>query len=678
MSTCNFTKQIKDYECLGDSLLKINDNFYNLDSGLCNVPTAKAGIGIDVNNSVLTEQNFSKFIVSTHNSFDYRTTFDSYDNLAAETTIALTDQTTLKVTEFPYDNDDTDFAPKPIVTFTTTTLNYSTSPKVTLYWTASGTSNVATPGAENLTVHPLNSAVDESSRGPIWFDGSVNALLSSFDSLYVGGAFTSVGGGFAPKLVEVNTSSTSTGLLTSTPIPNLGIYGDIRVLREIKLTDYRAMEHTILVAGGSFESPGIRGKALVFLDKTTGEFYPWFVNGEVNDICLDTLDSETLFVGGSFDYVNYGHTSARISNQKIQTNGLFSINLQKVIEGLATVSITDYSQSFVGDASVNALAFHNGKLFVGGDFKIKNHENELINQHLYYLDTTNILEINYFAPDPNWQVILNGPVHALYVDDVISAGDSAYLYVGGTFKTIHTKPEFYAAPRTKLISNETNNAACFQLTNLAIAKPNPPLTLWKPNFRGAVNSFLAENNTVDAFIYCYGQFNAVNNNNANYLVAIKKACSPASGTLFLDWMPGIQRGPHTHSNSLINYRSNVLVGGNFSKVSNHFRYNLAEINTPVEFNNTQFVVWDCSGEAITPENKLSLDLYSSETKRVSSVPSTFETVNATVFEPMANEFKGLTPGQPIRFFIRRPGKTCNTDDTFLDKAYVIGWKVDFN
>ena len=38
----------------------------------------------------------------------------------------------------------------------------------------------------------------------------------------------------------------------------------------------------------------------------------------------------------------------------------------------------------------------------------------------------------------------------------------------------------------------------------------------------------------------------------------------------------------------------------------------------------------------------------------------------------------LFPLQLLRFFIRRPGKACDTDDSFTDLAYVVGWKVDFN
>jgi hypothetical protein len=39
MSTCNYTQPIFETECIGDSLPKINANFSNLDTGLCNITT---------------------------------------------------------------------------------------------------------------------------------------------------------------------------------------------------------------------------------------------------------------------------------------------------------------------------------------------------------------------------------------------------------------------------------------------------------------------------------------------------------------------------------------------------------------------------------------------------------------------------------------------------------------
>ena len=665
MSFCNLTEQIHDHECLGDSLNKINQNFQNLDFSLCDVPTPIAGQGINIDFK-LTEQKQNEFVVSTNNSFDYKTTFDSYNNLASSGTISLNDGTNLNVTNFPYNSLTAD--PKPTTTFTSVSLTNNAQPKVTLYWTASGTNNTA-------TVYSLNSATDEINRGPIWFNDTVVCVLSSTQSIYVGGSFTQVGGTFAQKLVEINT--TGNGSLTSVPIPNLGSYGEIKVIKEVQVMDSTSTVNTLLIAGGSFESNGIRGRGLVVLNKTLGIYYPWYINGEVNDLCFNTADNETLYVGGKFDYVNYGATSASVfSNQRRSTNGFFAINLQKMIDGLAVTSITDYSQPFVGEASVNAFAFHKEVLYIGGSFKIKDKEN-IINKNIYSIDTSNLFIVNYWDPDVDWQIILNGPVFGLHIDDATTVGDSTYLYVGGKFSEVHSSTEYYSTPRTKLFINKASNAICFKLTNGLTKLVPPTLTTWKPSFRGPVTTFLSQDSTVESPLYCYGLFNAVEDKTANYLIAIKKACSLTSGQLYSNWTPGIQNGPSIINKAIIKHEGNVIVGGNFTKVSNNFRYNLAKVVSAVS-SSLPYVVWDCGAEVITPGNKLSMDLYSSSTMRISSVPGTFETVNAAVFPVMVEGFAGITSGQPIRFFVRRPGKTCNTDDTFIKNAHVIGWKVDYN
>ena len=48
MAFCKYTEQIYDYECLGDSLQKINQNFTKLNEVACEVPELVAGPGISV------------------------------------------------------------------------------------------------------------------------------------------------------------------------------------------------------------------------------------------------------------------------------------------------------------------------------------------------------------------------------------------------------------------------------------------------------------------------------------------------------------------------------------------------------------------------------------------------------------------------------------------------------
>jgi len=228
-----------------------------------------------------------------------------------------------------------------------------------------------------------------------------------------------------------------------------------------------------------------------------------------------------------------------------------------------------------------------------------------------------------------------------------------------------------------LQKTNASNAICFQLTDSSTIKTTPLLTTWKPNFRGAVTSFVSHDNAVDSLVYCYGLFNSVNDISVSYLTAIKKASSLTSGQVFPNWFPGLQNGPAKLNNSIIKDGSALIIGGNFSEISGIYRYNLAKISCPISAT-FPVIVWDCGAEVISPGSKLAMDFYSSNTMRVSSAVFDTERVHATIFPIMPETFAGLTPGQPIRFFVRRPGKSCYTDDTFTSNAYVIGWKVDFN
>lgn len=56
MSNCNYTSIIYEQECIGDSLVKINNNFNNLDNATCdlnaNLSTLSAGITAFITNTI--------------------------------------------------------------------------------------------------------------------------------------------------------------------------------------------------------------------------------------------------------------------------------------------------------------------------------------------------------------------------------------------------------------------------------------------------------------------------------------------------------------------------------------------------------------------------------------------------------------------------------------------------
>jgi len=670
MAFCKYTEQIYDYECLGDSLQKINQNFTKLNEVACEVPELVAGPGISVDYDI-TEQDQNTATIASENSFDYRPTFESLDNEVELTTILISDSTNVQVTEFPYNGVEA--GAKPTATFTTIAKAKS-NPQVTIYWVASGQEPTATL--------PLNESLTDTNRGDTWLNDTVSCALSAPEGMYIGGAFQAVGGNFSQKLALLDINTTSTGQFVSAPIPFLGQVGEVRDIKLVTV-NVNTNDNELLIVGGSFESIGTNGRGLTILNKTNGLVYPWYVNGEVN--ALEVVNGK-LYVGGVFDYINYGSIAASVaSNQRIATNGFVVINLASVISGLATSSLTDYSMYFSRNATIYTFARYEMTLYVGGKFSIKNSANELTHKNLYSIDLTplSITSPNYipqWTPISRFRPLVSGPVYTLYVDNTIPSGGSAYLYVGGKFSRVYTSSQYYLDPRTKSILIEKRNAFCIQLTTLATPKPFVEiLTTWNPIFVGPVLNFVAQNNLTDGYIYCYGQFGSVNNESASHLCAIGKASATVTrGKLHPYWKPGIQNGPSLPNKCLLTRADTLIVGGNFAKVSKHARYNLAEVSGISETYNSQVVVWDCGGQVVSPGNPFSLDLYSSTTSRVSSSPFEMNQLNSAVFYPMVEEFKELTPGQPIRFFVRRPGKACDTDDTFKQPAYVVGWKVDFN
>ena len=668
MAFCKYTEQIYDYECLGDSLQKINQNFSNLNAAVCEIPEPMPGPGISLDFDT-TEQYQSVVTINAENSFDYRTTFESYDNGAELELLSLSDITNLQVTHFPYNSNPT--ANKPTATFSTVARAKS-CPQVTLYWMASG--------QEIHTTYPLNSSASDDNRGNTWFNDTVSCMLSAPEGLYVGGSFESVGGSFAQKLALIDT--TAAGQLTSVPIPFLGSIGEVRDIKKATII-VNSVSNELLIVGGTFESIGTNGRAFVIYNKTANILYPWYVNGEVN--ALEVFDGN-LYVGGSFDFINYGSLAASVaSGQRFNTNGFVAINLAAVISGLADSSLSDFSVYLSKNATIYSFARYQYALYIGGKFQIRS-ENKLTHQNLYSIDLTplSITDPTYvppWTPVSRFRPLVSGPVYTLYIDNLIANGGSVYLYVGGNFSRIYTHSQFYSNPRSKNLFVNAYNAFVVQLTNLTTTKTIPDiLTNWRPKFNGPVLNFVSHDNNVESYIYCYGQYSVVNGEAVSHIAGIGKASSTVlRGKVYPHWKPGIQNGPSVPNKALLRDNSALIIGGNFTKISKHYRYNLGKISCiDLSLPSPPTVVWDCGGQIVSQNNLFTFDMYASTTSRVSSIPFEMGQLNATVFAAMSEGFKEITPGQLLRFFIRRPGKACDTDDTFTNLAYAVGWKVDFN
>lgn len=645
MSVCNYTQYVSPNTCLGDSLATFNANFSALDEGLCGVPDVLPGVGVATDLEI-SEQIHSGIYVSTTNSFVYNTNFD-YKRSAVSEVISLADGTSIPVTTFPYVSSLSGI--DPLATFSTVSLT-DIAPKVTLFWTASG--------ADNLTVYATNSANSSSDSGPIGFNGPVTALLSSGNLLYVGGEFTTVGGGDCKKFCAINLSSGhshqtlgNVGTLAGNP---LSAYGDLGTVGTI----HAIAEHgSLLIVAGSFQSLA-KGRGLTILDRSTGNIYPFYVNGTVNDLTIIGTD---LYVGGTFDYINYLAQSVSVnSGLRIYSNGLTKISLTTLLlvpNGSIDQTFASAIQSlFAGPSTINALAVSNATLYVGGSFEIKG-GSTIVARNLAIINSDG-------TRNTSWSSLVGGDVFTLAVD-------VDYLYVGGSFKSFHTSSQFYSNPRINDSTTEAFNAICFNIAGTTpVFQSN-----WKPVFNGAVTKFAFHDAAFNSYVYCYGKFTQINGSNVGYAAAIEKSYNNLRTGIDALWKINLQCSPQLINQGMVRYPSSLIIGGSFTKVNNNNRFYLAKVNGVDETISTKSlssVFWNFGAQVCSPGTSLGTDFTNFVT--VSSYPGVYGTVNQTSFPINTNAFKGYLGGDLVKFFVRRPKVT----GSLRNSVYVVGWKVDFN
>ena len=647
MSVCNYTEPVSPTTCLGDSLATFNANFSALDEELCSLSNILPGPGISIL-STTTEQRQNVKTISAKNSFVYTTNFE-YKNYVTATDYPLIDGTTVQASTFPYQ-----LSPNPCAAFSTVALS-ERPPEVTLFWTASG--------SDNTTVYATNSGSSLQINGP------VTSLKLVGNTLYIGGEFTSINNVDCKKFGSINliggycdSTSGYVGSFIEAPFTtinsDLGNYGTINTIEEYG---------DLLIVGGSFGAKNntLRGRGVVIKNKTTGVFYPFYVNGTVN--CLTIKDEGTdvfLYVGGNFDYINYGFQGASvISGNRIVSNGLAKISLTLINDGFANNSInSDFSfavtSSLKNFAVINSLVIKNNTLFIGGDFIIKAGPE---------LKCKNLAGLNFDGTVlSTWSPIIEGTVNTLAID-----GD--YLYCGGDFDSFYTASEFYEVPRSH---SPFYNALAFK-----ISTPTLPEILrnWKPNINGPVCAFTFHDSTVGSYVYCYGRFTVANGNNTGYAAAFKKAYKDLSVSTTADsayWNIKLQSGPSLINNALVRFGDSIIIGGGFNTLNNNNRNYLARVNgvgqSLLNSINLSSVVFDIGASICSAGTTLTTNY--TNFVSVTAYPGPYGTINETTFPVISQGFAGYSTGELIKFFVKRKSLT----ETFRRNIHVLGCKINFN
>lgn len=682
MSHHNYTQLVTPDTCIGDSLATFNSNFLALDDALYKQPKVVSGKGTMASPHI-SEQNVHLTQVNTNNSFVYNTRFDSYANGATVAGPILGDETTINGVAFPYVNPSSGLG-NPTATFSVVSPT-NIPPKVTIYWTAAGSEDKATIYSTNRT-STLSS--DLGYKGG--FNGPVKCLMSVGNVVYVGGDFTAVGDTPVKKFCIISTQEGSNdGSIIGTAGTLVGVptlydsyslsafngFGDIGGINAM------ALYGDLVVFGGSYQSlknnEGILnrglGRGLTIWDKQNGYIFPFYVNGEVNTVQVEGI---YLYIGGRFDYINYGAQSASTtSGARIYTNGLAKINLTQIQtapnKSINASFCTNVLSFFERDAIINTIAIKpyssqsNAVIYIGGRFTARR-DTALAAKNLAILNSSG-------TTSRTWLPIVEGEVNALAIN-------GNYLYVGGRFNSFTTVARYEAAPRR---GDEYQNIMGFNINNDPLSPAIEPK--WRPKINGPINGFQFHETELNEYVYCYGDFTKINDVEVQHIGAAPKCLNDSDNVDFgqtpINWQIYLDSPcPLGNQNLLRNGSNSLLIGGNFRKVNGKERNYLTRTNGPYEEQqisfNSSYLGWNLAAQTYVPGSSLSLNA----TNYIGVTATSFELgqLNQTTFpvEYTREIFKNYPEGTLMRFSIQRQSSPV---DTLVNlNAYVIGWKLDFN
>lgn len=341
--------------------------------------------------------------------------------------------------------------------------------------------------------------------------------------LYVGGIFTSVDGQPRSRVAKFDFSN-SVAVLTSwdPSVFNNSVFSFSSYLNRIYIA-------------GNFGGINARTRNRVAsVDLSTGNLTSW--NPVVNNTVLAIFVVEPyLFIGGQFTIVN-GQSRGRLAS--------FNLN-----DG----SLTSWNPSANGD--VRCFSSDGSILYVGGAFtSITQGATRTRNYLASFSISTGQLT--------SWNPNANGVVYTMFIS-------GNYLYVGGGFTTID------ALIRNRLAKFDLTTG---ELSNWA---PNANNTVWSIVVRGSV-------------VYIGGFFTSVNGVARNYIAAL----DANTGTL-LSWNPNANNAVYT----LTSTGSSVYCGGAFTSIGGATRNRIAGI----DINTGGATSWDPNANDIVYALTLSLE-----------------------------------------------------------------------
>lgn len=366
------------------------------------------------------------------------------------------------------------------------------------------------------------------------------SLFLDGNTLYVGGAFTQIGGQNISYLASINSI---TGVVNTNWNPN----PNNNVTTLLKDNDK-------LYVGGTFTDIGNSGnKYFAIIDTNTAEVLQSISTEGVVQVI--NQDIENIYVGGSFGGVNGFYTGSSTllsSSSDLPTN-----NFPK-ISGSTNVSIPD----------------GNGGWYIGGSFIYQGKSN------LLHVLPDNSVDTS-FSPNPN------GIVKALYLD-------GSTLYVGGLFTQIDSQNQNYLAaisildgnlnivwnpnPNSDInaiVKNGTSIYVSGNFTSIGgqtrnylaeINDNNGIASNWNPNPSNSINCIKLN---IDKLIVG-GNFTNIGGQIRSRIAEIDLATGLAT-----NWNPNANNIVYSIE---LNSGNKVFLGGNFTIIGGQTRNRIAEID----------------------------------------------------------------------------------------------------
>ncbi|MDC3378824.1 C25 family cysteine peptidase, partial [Planctomycetota bacterium] len=362
-------------------------------------------------------------------------------------------------------------------------------------------------------------------------DSTVNelAITASGTTLYVGGAFSDVGGKTLGRIAEVDVA---TGMANSAWNPNAS--GTVNTVR-LDPTD------TFVFAGGAFVS--VNGKnrnRLAAIDHLTGEATDWNpdAGSTVNALAISP-DGRTVYAGGAFVTMS-GSTRNRLAAIDASRDGsllawdpdagasvnalalspdgsfVYAAGAFTTIGGTTRNRLARITTDSVGtltgwdpnaNTNVKALAVSadGTTIFAGGQFATVGGVSHV---GVCKLDDADTVTVSAWDP-----AIASGIVNSLSL-----TSDGTTLYMGGSFTSINV------SVRQRLAAVDTGTAA---------------LSSWNPNASSTVNAVRV--NGANSIVYVGGAFTTLNGGTARNRLA---ALDTVNGTL-LGWDPNMANSVNT-------------------------------------------------------------------------------------------------------------------------------------